>query len=336
MRVLPLATLVAFLVTLLAPAAAGYAQPAFYFLKSGCPIDEVEGVCYAPDVTVPPVPPLPPPAPPVPVVGQPQVVVADGILEAYDYANPNFPNSTEPDVKLVYPASETGRPVRFLTPDNHSHPDRLKGYFLVGVYIGESPAPQANLTTTLYEIKLDGTEIPLVNASVAIDLNASAAPDPMSLVPPNTTDPMAIVLYEIGQAYPMIYQAPMYILLGPVDMAFDNTSSFGIGFRLDQGSSPLTDPPGAATLKFNSSTTAAFVYVPWYAPDPPRSSYSRSYTPPRSGTGSRGTFGSGTGGADGGDDDDGKGKGNGIPGFEMTLVITMVALAAIVARRRLD
>lgn len=334
MRVLPLATLVAFLAALLAPAAAGYAQPAFYFLKSGCPVDEVDGQCYAPDVTVPTAPPLPPPAPPLPVVGQPQLVVADGILEAYDYANNNFPNSTEPDVKLVYPASETVKPVRFLTLPDAPHPDRLKGYFLVGVYVGESPAPQANLTTTLYEVKLDGTEVALANASAVIDLNASHAPDPMSLVPPNSTDPMTIVLYEVGQAYPLVYQAPMYFLLGPVDMAFDNTSAFAIGFRLDPGSSPFADPPGAASIRFNASLTPSFVYVPWYAPDPPKSSYSRSYTSPRTGSGARGTFGSGTGGAND-DDDDKKGKGNGIPGFEMALVVTMVALAAVMARRRL-
>src|SRR5687768_497461 len=141
MRVLPLATAVALLMALLAPAAAGYAQPVFYFMKSGCPVDEVDGVCYAPDVTVPPVPPLPPPVPTAPRVGQPQVVLADGILDPYDYLHPNVPNSTEPDVKPVYPGAETAMPVRFITPANHTHPDRIKGSFLVGIWIGESPAP---------------------------------------------------------------------------------------------------------------------------------------------------------------------------------------------------
>jgi hypothetical protein len=332
MRVLPLAAAIAFAAALLAPAVAGYSQPAFYFLKSGCPIDEVEGECVVPEAPVPQLPQPPSPVPPV-VVGQPQVVVADGALVAYDYANPNYPNSTEPDVKLVYPASETVKPVRFLTPADHSHPDRIKGYFLVGVYVGESPAPKANLTTTLYEVKLDGTEIALANASAAIDLNASHAPDPMTLVPPNSTDPMTIVLYEVSKVSPLILQAPLYFLLGPVDIAFDNTSSFAIGFRLDPGSSPFPDPPGAASIRFNASLTPSFVYVPWYAPDPPRSTSTKSYSYSRSGTGSR-TFGSGTPGPDDGGDDGGK-KGNGIPGFEMSLVITMVALAAIVARRRL-
>lgn len=333
MRVLPLAAAIAFAAALLAPAAAGYSQPAFYFLKSGCAIDEIEGECLAPEVPVPQPPTAPPPVPPL-VVGQPQVVLADGVLVAYDYANPNYPNSTEPDVKAVYPASETTKPVRFVTPADHAHPDRIKGYFLVGVYVGESPAPQANLTSTLYEVKLDGTEIALANASVAIDLNASKAPDPMTLIPPDTTDPMAIVLYEVSKVSPLILQAPLYFLLGPVDIAFDNTSAFAIGFRLDPGSSPFPDPPGAATIRFNASLTPSFLYVPWYAPDPPKSTSTKSSSFSRSSTGSR-TFGSGTSDPDDGGGEDGGKKGNGIPGFEMSLVITMVALAAIVARRRL-
>jgi hypothetical protein len=334
MRVLPLATAVAFLAALLAPAATAYSQPVFYFMKSGCPVDEVDGECYAPDVSVPPVPPLPPPAPQPPGVGQPQVVVADGILDPYDYRNPRVPNSTEPDVKLVYPGAETLRPVRFSTPANHTHPDRLKGYFLVGVYVGESPAPQANLTLTLFEVKADGVEVPLANASVAIDLNASHAPDPMSLVPPNSTDPMTIVLYEVGQLSPLILQAPLYFLLGPVDRPFDNTSSFAVGFRLDPGSSPFPDPPGAASIRFNATLTPSFVYVPWYAPDPPKSTSTKTYTYSRSGTGYKGGFGSSRSGT-GTEDDDGKKKGNGIPGLEVSLVITLVAIAAVVARRRL-
>ncbi|MEK6975537.1 MAG: hypothetical protein AABY18_04250 [Candidatus Thermoplasmatota archaeon] len=331
MRILSVATAVAFLAALLAPAAAGYAQPAFYFFKSGCPIDEVDGVCYFPDVTVPPVPPLPPPLPAPPIVGQPKIVIADGILDPYDFAHPNVPNSTEPDVKLVYPGAESVVPVRFVTPANHTHPDRLKGSFLIGVWIGESPAPQANLTATLYEVKADGTEVPLANASVVIDLNASHAPDPATLVPPNSTDPMTIVLYEVAQLAPLVLQPPLILLLGPVDRFFANTSSFAVGFRLDPGSSPLPAPPGAASIRFNASLSPSFVYVPWYAPDPPKSSSTKTYSFSRSSSGPRGTFGS----SGSGDDEDGKKKGNGIPGFEVSLVFTMLAVAAVVARRRL-
>lgn len=332
MRVLPAAAAIAFLASLLAPAATAYSQPVFYFLKSGCAMDEVNGVCYAPEVDVPPLPPAPPPVPPV-VVGQPKVIVADGILEPYDFKRMNAPNSTEPDLRPIYTASESVAPVRFVTPANHTHPDRIKGSFLVGAWTGESPAPHGNLTATLYEVKADGTEVALANATVAIDLNASKAPDPATLVPPNSTDPMAIVLYEVSQVTPLVLQPPLLFLLGPVDIAFDNTSRFAIGFQLDQGSSPAPEPPGAATLRFNATYMPSFVYVPWYAPDPPKSSSTRSstYSSTRL-SGTRSTQ-SGAGGDDGGDDD-GKKKGNGIPGLELGLVLSLVAVAAIAARRR--
>lgn len=332
MRALPLAIALAFLAALLAPSATAYSQPVFYFLRSGCPVDEVEGACYVPEVDVPPVGPLPPPVPPLPPVGQPKLIVVDGILEPYDFRLGNAPNSTEPDLKLVYTASETIVPVRFVTPANHTHPDRIKGNFLVGAWTGESPVPNGNLTATLYEVKADGAEVALASASVAIDLNASKAPDPMTLVPPNSTDPMAIILYEVGQIAPLVLQPPLLFLLGPVDIAFDNASAFAIGFQLDPGSSPLPEPPGAATLRYNATFMPSFVYVPWYAPDPPKSTSTRSstYTGPRT-TGPRQTF-SGTG--TGGDDDDGGKKGNGIPGLELSLVVTLVAAAAYVARRR--
>lgn len=332
MRVLPLVAAIAFLASLVAPAATAYSQPVFYFLKSGCPVDEVNGECHVPEVDVPPAPPLPPPAPPVPAVGQPKLVLVDGILDPYDFKRMNAPNSTEPDLKLVYTASETVQPVRFLTPENHSHPNRIKGSFLVGLWTGESPVPNGNLTVHLYEVKADGTEVAIANASIAIDLNASKAPDPATLVPPNSTDPMAIVLYEVGQVSPLVLVPPLVLLLGPVDITVENGSRFAMGFQLDAGSSPAPEPPGAVTLRYNATFMPSFVYVPWYAPDPPRSTSTRTstYSSTRL-TGPRGTFSnSGTG-----DDDDGKKGGNGIPGLELGVVLGLVAVAAIVARRRL-
>lgn len=338
MRALPLAALAAFVATLLLPAAAGYPQPAFYFLKSGCSVDEVEGQCPVPDATVPSVPPLPPPAPPVPAVGVPKLVFVDGVLDPYNFLAPNPPNSTEPDLKPVYTASESVVPVRFVTPADHVHPGRLKGYFIVGVFTGESAVPNGNLTATLYEILEDGTEVALLNASVAVDLNTSKAPDPTTLVPPNSTlppgnpDPTALVIYEVAKVLPLVLQPPQVYLLGPVDLNVSNTSRLAIGFHLEQGSSQSPQPPGSATISFNATLNPSFVYAPWYAPDPPRSSSTRTFGSTRTFSSTRtGTFSS----TQDGDDDDRKGKGNGIPGFEMTLAVSLVAVAALVARRRL-
>lgn len=336
MRGLSLAAAVALMVSLLAPAATAYVQPVFYFLKSGCSVEEVQGECPVPEVSPPTVPPLPPPLPPAPAVGQPKFVLADGVLDPYTPYDPNFPNSTEPDLKPVYPLADAAIPIQFVTPANHTHPDRIKGSFVVGLWTGESVALAANLTATLYEIPAEGTPIALANASVRLDLNASEAPDPTALMPPNSTDPQVIAYYELAQLLPLVMSPPIVFLLGPVDVTFANTSRFGIGFHIAQGSSPLPSGLGSATIQFNGSLSPSFLYVPWYAPDPPRPTYSRSSTFSRASSTRTGAFGAGGGGAGGDDDDPGGKKGNGIPGLELPLVLALVAVAAWSARRRLD
>ncbi len=341
MRTLALAALAAFLASLLLPAASAYPQPAFYFLKSGCPVDEVDGQCPVPDAPLPTVPPLPPPVPPVPNVGVPKLVFVDGVLDPYNFTAPNAPNSTEPDLKPVYTAAESVVPVRFLTPANMTHPDRLKGYFIVGVFTGQSAVPNGNLTATLYEVLADGTEIPLLNATTAVDLNTSKAPSPTALVPPNSTlppgnmDPTLVVFYEVAQFAPYVLQPPNVYLLGPVDLNFSNTSRLAIGFHLAQGSSSSPEPPGTATISFNSTLNPSFVYVPWYAPDPPRSTSTRSYSSTRTFSSTRTGTGGSAGSAGGDDGDDGKKEKKGIPGFEASVTLGLVAVAAWAARRRL-
>lgn len=333
MRALPLLTLAVFVGALFAPAAAAYAQPAWYFLKSDCPVDRVQGECVVPEVDVPDVPPLPPPAPAVPNVGQPKIILADAVLDPYNFLKPNGPNSTEPDLKPVYTLSEQVRPARFVTPANLSHPDRIKGYVFVGVYTGESAVPNGNLTATIYEVKEDGTEVALLSGTAAIDLNTSKAPDPMTLVPPNSTDPFVIAYYEVAQVLPLVLTPPNVFLIGPVDLNISNSSRLALGFHLTQGSSPSPEPPGAATISFNSTINPSFLYVPWYAPDPPKSSSTKTFSGGKTFSSTRTTSKlSGTG-----SDDDGgkKGGSNGIPGFELSLAIGLVAVAAFVARRRL-
>lgn len=331
MRLLSALAALALVLGVLAPAAAGYPQPVFYFMKSGCPVEEVDNMCIVPELGPVPDPGLPPPVPPLPAVGVPQVSLTDGVLDPYLPSAPNAPNSTEPDVKVIYPASEDLVPIRFVTPGNHTHPDRIKGPIILGIWTGESPAVYANVTATLYEVPAEGDPIALANASASIDLNTSKAPEPTAFLPPNSTDPATIVFYEVAQVLPLVMYPPVLFVLGPVDIPFANTSSLAVGFRLDPGSSQAGQPVGSATLRFNSTLSPSFVYVPWYAPDPPRSTYTSTYTPRPSGSGSR----SSTSGGVGGDDDGGKKGSNGIPGLEMTVVFGLVLVAAWVARRRL-
>ncbi len=247
----------------------------------------------------------------------------DGLLNA------TLPNGTEPAARPILVGQENLLPVRFATPAGEAHPDRLYGPLFIGLWTGESAVLNGNLTATLYELTAAGA-VPLANASVALDLNASEAPDPTSLVPPDPTDPQAAVLYVVAQALPLVLNPPQLLYLGVVDIPFSEDAQFAIGFRLDAGSSPLPVPVGAfAQVQYDSILTPSFVYAPWYAPDPPRP----TPTPRPTTTGPGGTGASSpaptTDGGGGGDD-----GGNGAPGFGPLLALAALGTAFALWRRR--
>jgi PGF-CTERM protein len=299
------------------PASQAYAQPVFYFLKDAPgPHDQV------PDA------PLPIPLP----VSTPTPDPFPGVLDPYDPKMPNAPNATTGKERLVFVGQELVLPVQFVTPENHTHADRLKGSIFVGLWAGKSGTYQANLTATLYEFPAEGDPIALANASINLDFNQSTAPDPTSFIPQNTTDPQAILFYEVGQVLPLIYHPPALFVLGPLDMPFSNTSAFGIGFSLTQGSSPVPLPAGAfASIDYDAVLSPSFIYVPWYAPDPPRATSTRSSSF-GGGTSTRQPGASTLGGSNtfsGGDDDKDS------PGFALPIALAaLLAAAAFAARRK--
>jgi hypothetical protein len=272
-RTLPLLALA---LLALAPAADAYAQPVFYFLKDAP--GSVNG-------QVPNVPsPLPLP------VAVPTLDTDPGLLDPYTPMAPNAPNGTTAKSRMVPVATDTVLPVLFVTPEGHAHPDRIRGSLLVGLWTGAALTYQANLTATLYEIPAAGDPVALAEASLSLDFNQSRTPDPTVFIPPNSTDPTAIVYYELAQVYPMLRHPPALFVLGPLDVTVANGSAFGIGFRLTQGSSPAPLPAGAsATVEYEGLMKPSFVYVPWYAPDPPKPTPTprptASFTPTGSGSG---------------------------------------------------
>jgi MYXO-CTERM domain-containing protein len=300
------------------PAAGALAQPAFYFLTDAPgPLDDA-------------VPPLPVPVPlPVSIPTLPNV---PGVLEPYDPVARNVPNATAAKSRLVTPGTETVVPVQFVTPGNHSHPDRIRGILFVGLWLGESSIAYGNLNATLYEVPADGSAaIALAGTSIPLDLNASKAPDPAALIPPNSTDPQAILFYELAQVMPLLLRPPALLTFGPVDIAFSNESAFAIGFRLEQGSSPVPLPAGAfATVQYDGAFQPSFAYVPWYAPDPPRPTSTVTRTSTSSGSSTRSsTSGPTTDQVVTGDDD------KDTPGLAVPMLAGLLAVAALAARRRL-
>ncbi|HJQ93905.1 MAG TPA: hypothetical protein VJ874_06435 [Candidatus Thermoplasmatota archaeon] len=316
---MPVARLLPFLAVaalVAVPAAQAYAQPVFYFLKDAPgPHDQV------PDV------PSPVPLP----IAVPTVDPNAGIMDPYDPKAPNAPNGTTGKERLVMAGQDLALPIQFLTPPEHMHPDRLKGYIFVGLWTGESATYLANLTATLYEIPAAGDPIALANASVDLDLNQSNVPDPMTFIPANQTDPQAIIFYEVAQVLPLILHPPALFVLGPLDVPFGNGSAFAIGFALTQGSSPAPVPAGAfASVQYDGAYTPSFVYVPWYAPDPPKATPTPRPTGSFSGSSSGGSPGSRTlSGTSVADEDKDS------PGFAVPALLgALVAVAALAARRR--
>ncbi|HUR26278.1 MAG TPA: hypothetical protein VM327_09730 [Candidatus Thermoplasmatota archaeon] len=299
-----------------APAAQAYSQPVFYFLKDAAgPQDQI------PDV------PSPIPLP----IGVPTLDVNPGILDPYDPKAPNAPNGTTGKERLVPAGQELLLPIQFLTPADHTHPDRIKGPIFVGLWTGKSGTYQANMTATLYEIPVDGDPIALANASVDLDFNQSTAPDPTKFLPQNTTDPQTILFYEVAQVLPLVLHPPSLFVLGPLDVPFSNESSFAIGFALTQGSSPVPLPAGAfGTVDYDGAWTPSFVYAPWYAPDPPRPTPTPRPTVAHA-SGSHGAAGSRTVSGTVVPDEDGKDS----PGLAVPVLLgALVAVAALAARRR--
>jgi hypothetical protein len=308
----PLALVLALLLAV--PAATAYVQPVFYFLKDRpSPTDGV-----VPALPIPPIVPIP----------IPTVDPNAGILDPYTQSAHNAPNSTTAKLRMVTPGTDLAIPIQFVTPAGVEHPTRIKGPLFVGLWLGESSVAHGNLTATLYEIPASGMAVPLANASVALDANASKLPGPTTLIPANTTDPQAIAFYELGQVLPVLLHPPAIFILGPIDVPFAQDSSFAIGFRLTQGSSPAPLPTGAfASIEYDAINTPSFVYVPWYAPDPPRPTVTPRYTYSYSGTQSGHSSIPSS-------DQVISGDGKKSPGLEPVVLLAGLAAVAIAMRRR--
>lgn len=304
---------------LLAPTAQAASKPVAYFF-----IDPDDATA-APDPG-----PLPVPLP----IGVPTVIITgEGILDPYDPKLGNFPNGTQPHTRLVTVPGDLVDPLQFVTPEGHEHPDRMRGYVLLGLWTGQSAMLHANLTATLYEVPEAGEPIALLEASTAVNLNTSEIPNATAFIPPNSTDPLVILFYELGLLLPLVLQPPSYFLLGPVDINLtSNASRIAVGIHLDPGSSPAPLPIGAASsIQYDSIYSPTFMILPWYTPDPPKATTTKSATGTT--TGSRSTSATGGPGGSGSQDDDA--GSNDTPGLPAATLAALLALAALVARRRL-
>lgn len=240
--------------------------------------------------------------------------------------NTTYPDALDPSVRPVF-IGTPDLPSQVFATVGEEHPGRLFGPVFVGLWTGPAVVLQGNLTTVIYAVDANGAQTLLARTSVNVDFNMSNAPDPMSLVPPDPTDPEAAAAYVAAQVLTAVLRPPALLYLGMVDIEVPADSQIAVGFYLEAADgSPLPIPVGlAATLQYDGQLMPSFLYAPWYAPDPERpTTTSRTFSTTRP-TGTATTLGS-TGG--GGESEDS-------PLLGLVAALALVGVAAALVRRRL-
>jgi hypothetical protein len=331
-----------------APAASALPKPALYFLHDA------------------PLPTLPAPAPGLPATGN---LVAEGQLTTVpppglppvNTADPTqLPATAEgakaPQTRMILPGEDMVVPVQFVTSNTTANTGRIFGPVVTLLFLPNTPLVQnGNLTVQLVALPKDAspTDLPpkgdvLASGRIRLDYQNSSLPPPTALVPPNPNDPQAALGYVQAQllAYGLTQLASSYkvaFLLNDtrgyiVDKAVDPASKVALRLVLEPGSSPLPIAFGAGQpLLYNSTLTPSFVYVPWYAADPPRPVPTYTAPSPHSASPylSSTSHAMPTYGYTGGDSSSTGGKKKS-PGIEVPLVAVGLGLLVAAVRRRLS
>lgn len=138
----------------------------------------------------------------------------------------------------------------------------LKGRLFAGIWPDAALADDAQLRVSVW---LDGELI--AEGMVPINIDPSATPDPLKLVPPDPTDPQGAVYHVIGQVLPLVLQPPTLVDLGVVDVEVPNGSALQVGFGL-VGAASMPPVGAAMVLKYDGVLTPSFMYMPWWSADP--------------------------------------------------------------------
>ena len=291
---------------LLAPAAVAAPQPNLYFLRDA----EVGG---------PAVDGLLDLAPPAPA----------------DLQNPA--NNTPPDARTVGPVL----PVQFVRPTGDNNTGRLLGPVIIALWAPDTQTVQeGTLLVELVEYPETASVIELeggVLAAIAIPIVAGnlTPPDPSGWVPPDPTDPEGSAAFIAGQALayglPVLLQAPYIIVMtaedgSALDIAVAETSRLGVRFSLgpaEGAALPVANGAGLV-LEYDFGLAPSFVYIPWYAEDPPKTpSSSTSKTPSSTSASSSSSSGPAEPSSDS-------------PALLVGIPILVLAAVVLMMRRRLD
>lgn len=245
------------------------------------------------------------------------------------------PSKNESSMRAVA-LSPDGPAVWFEAP---AAEDRIAGPVFLGLWTQANLVLAGNLTASLWLD--DGTErTQLASSSLDVTLDPSQAPDPMTLLPPDPTDPEGAAYHVAAQVLPLLMRPPIVFDMGVIDAQIPDNGTILLGLALENGELPAL---GTSIIQYDAMTTPSFLYVPWYAPDPPAPeptnpaatstaapSSSESSSP--SSTSDRPTSTGDSSGASPSSEADEPGEES--PGIGLMALLVALGAAAYVARRR--
>lgn len=330
---------VALAILVLAPAAGALPQPSVYFFRDA---QFPDGTPQAPVVTG------------IPMAPGELVTLSPPGLPALNQSDPaSLPatamDTKAPQTRMILPGQDLVLPVMF-NSNASANTGRIYGPIITLLFLPKSPTVQHGNVTVQLVVVPKGTSLTAVPpageviASTTFSMDAgnttSFLPNATSMVPPNPTDPQAALAYVQGQllAYGFTTLASSYkiaFLLNEtksfiIDKTVDKESTVQMRLSLAPGSSPLPIAAAAGQpVAYWNILTPSFVYVPWYAEDPPQKTPTYTTAPRPSAT----TSSPNGGGSPDGTDSSSTTKKK-TPSIEVPLLVLGLAALALVARRR--
>lgn len=224
------------------------------------------------------------PAPSLYYLADSESPLGQGVLSA------DAPSKNESSMRLVIPSAE---PMVWFAA-GEAEQARIYGPAFVGLWTHANIVGQGNLSAALWLIDGD-EETLLASKSLSVAIDPASLPDPASLVPPDPTDPEGAAYHLASKLLPIITDPPLVYELGMIDAIVPANASVRLSFALENGDQPAA---GASALSYDAVTSPSFLYMPWYAPDPPKptatstsSSTSSPSSAPPSSSGSPGMSG---------------------------------------------
>lgn len=180
--------------------------------------------------------------------------VGDGVIAA------DWPDSEDGKVRAIVP-DLLGQPLVVFAAED-APGTHLQGPIFAGIWPDAGAAKDSYIHMV---VTVDGDMV--AESTALVDIDPANAPDPTALVPPDPTDPEGTVYYELAQLMPLLLQPPTLVDMGAIDVEVPEGADVVVSMSLV---GPDGAPPTGASvlLKYDSTLSPSFVYLPWWSADP--------------------------------------------------------------------